>query len=122
MRSRFKVCCSQRTTCSELMDSIVLLQAMREDPAPDAKCRDKFLVQSIAITPERDIGNIATIVPLSCKSSPSFANVFQWQNVEKAGRDAIEEKKIRVVFLASQGTATTPNHKQVNGLVCLTLQ
>ncbi|MDI1487248.1 MAG: phosphatidylinositol-binding protein scs2, partial [Ramalina farinacea] len=72
----------------------VLLQAMREDPAPDAKCRDKFLVQSIAITPERDLGNITTI----------------------AGRDAIEEKKIRVVFLPADGTATTPNHKQVNGL------
>lgn len=56
------------------------------------------------------------------KTSPSFADDFQWQNVEKAGRDAIEEKKIRVVFLPADGTATTPNHKQVNGLVCLTLQ
>ncbi|KAJ3385997.1 phosphatidylinositol-binding protein scs2, partial [Chytriomyces hyalinus] len=26
----------------------VLLQAMKEDPAPDFKCKDKFLVQSIA--------------------------------------------------------------------------
>jgi len=35
---------------------------MREDPPPDARCRDKFLVQSIAITPERDIGNVTAIV------------------------------------------------------------
>lgn len=42
----------------------VLLQAMREDPPPDARCRDKFLVQSIAITPERDLGSITAIVSL----------------------------------------------------------
>lgn len=41
---------------------LVLLQAMREDPPPDARCRDKFLVQSIAITPERDLGSITAIV------------------------------------------------------------
>ena len=27
---------------------------MKEDPAPGAKCRDKFLVQSVIITPERE--------------------------------------------------------------------
>ena len=32
----------------------VLLQPMKEDPEPGAKCRDKFLVQSIIITPERE--------------------------------------------------------------------
>ena len=41
---------------------VVLLQAMREDPPPDARCRDKFLVQSIAITPERDLGTVTAIV------------------------------------------------------------
>ena len=40
----------------------MLLQAMREDPPLDARCRDKFLVQSIAITPEKDSSNIATVV------------------------------------------------------------
>ncbi|KAL9126292.1 MAG: hypothetical protein Q9217_004641 [Psora testacea] len=79
----------------------VLLQAMREDPPLDARCRDKFLVQSIAITPERDLGSVTTI------------------NVEKIAKEAIEEKKIRVVFLPADGTAETPNHKQVNGLVSL---
>ena len=43
----------------------VLLQAMREDPPPDARCRDKFLVQSVAITPDRDLANIIdTVRPL----------------------------------------------------------
>jgi len=35
---------------------------MREDPPLDARCRDKFLVQSIAITPDKDSSNIATVV------------------------------------------------------------
>ena len=47
---------------TDLTEEIVLLQAMKEDPPPDAKCKDKFLVQSIQITPERDSGNIQTIV------------------------------------------------------------
>ena len=47
---------------SENNGSPVLLQAMREDPPPDARCRDKFLVQSIAITSERDLGGTTAIV------------------------------------------------------------
>ena len=37
---------------------------MKEDPPLDAKCRDKFLVQSVAITPERDLGSATAIVSL----------------------------------------------------------
>ncbi|KAL2042204.1 hypothetical protein N7G274_004692 [Stereocaulon virgatum] len=77
----------------------VLLQAMKEDPPPDARCRDKFLVQSVAITPDRDLGGITAI----------------WQNVEKVAKGAIEERKIRVVFLPADGTASTPQHNNVNG-------
>ncbi|KAI9502093.1 PapD-like protein, partial [Coemansia spiralis] len=32
----------------------VVLQAMKEEPPADFKCRDKFLVQSIQISPEMD--------------------------------------------------------------------
>ncbi|KAL6714918.1 phosphatidylinositol-binding protein scs2 [Lecanora helva] len=77
----------------------VLLQSMREDPPPDARCRDKFLVQSVAITPERDLGSVSTI----------------WQNVEKVAKGTIEERKIRVVFLPAEGANATPQHNKVNG-------
>lgn len=33
---------------------IVLLQAMKDEPPLDAKCRDKFLVQSVEITPDKE--------------------------------------------------------------------
>lgn len=40
----------------------VLLQAMKEDPPLDAKCKDKFLVQSVAITGDLEYSNITSIV------------------------------------------------------------
>ena len=35
---------------------------MKEDPPPDAKCRDKFLVQTVAITAEKEFNNVAALV------------------------------------------------------------
>ncbi|KKY17787.1 putative integral er membrane protein [Phaeomoniella chlamydospora] len=68
----------------------VLLQAMKEDPPLDAKCRDKFLVQSVLATDDAP-SNVAAI----------------WQTVEKTGKSAIQEKKIRVNFLpADSGDKT----------------
>lgn len=40
----------------------VLLQAMKQEPAPDAKCRDKFLVQSVAVTADKEFTSITAIV------------------------------------------------------------
>lgn len=35
---------------------------MKEDPPPDARCRDKFLVQSVAVTADMEFSNVGTIV------------------------------------------------------------
>lgn len=40
----------------------VLLQAMKEEPPLDAKCRDKFLVQSVAVSADKEFSNVASIV------------------------------------------------------------
>ncbi|KAI9815067.1 MAG: phosphatidylinositol-binding protein scs2 [Pycnora praestabilis] len=79
----------------------VLLQAMKEDPPLDARCRDKFLVQSVAVTAEKEFSNVASI----------------WQHVEKTSKASILERKIRVVFLPADGGAAvgTPTHNNVNG-------
>lgn len=65
----------------------VLLQAMKEDPPADFRCRDKFLVQSVAITADKESQNAAEI----------------WAYVDKNDKSAIEERKIRVVFLPIEG-------------------
>ncbi|KAK3065570.1 hypothetical protein LTS18_000047 [Coniosporium uncinatum] len=77
----------------------VLLQAMKEDPPPDAKCRDKFLVQSVAVAADSDADNVASI----------------WSHIESTAKSSIQEKKIRVIFLPSDGSAATP-HRTVNGI------
>lgn len=63
---------------------------MKEDPPPDARCRDKFLVQSVAISAENDTPNVTQV----------------WANIEQTAKSSIQEKKIRVNFLPADGQAT----------------
>lgn len=35
---------------------------MKQEPPPDTKCRDKFLVQSVSITGDKEFSNLAAIV------------------------------------------------------------
>ncbi|KAF9135498.1 phosphatidylinositol-binding protein scs2 [Mortierella sp. 14UC] len=65
----------------------VQMQAMKEDPPIDFKCKDKFLVQSVAITAERE----------------QLAPQDLWPTIEREARDQIREKKIRCVFLPPLG-------------------
>ncbi|KAI1314391.1 phosphatidylinositol-binding protein scs2 [Mortierella claussenii] len=69
----------------------VQMQAMKEDPPADFKCKDKFLVQSVAITAERGLLPAADL----------------WPTVERNARDQIHEKKIRCAFLPATEHAIT---------------
>ena len=35
---------------------------MKEDPPLDARCRDKFLVQSVLVTADKEFTNVASLV------------------------------------------------------------
>ena len=67
----------------------VLLQAMKEDPPLDAKCRDKFLVQSVHVSDTTE-SNLTSL----------------WQQIEKTNKGSIQERKIRVNFLPASGATT----------------
>ncbi|KAF9693518.1 hypothetical protein EKO04_008218 [Ascochyta lentis] len=69
----------------------ILLQAMKEDPAPDAKCRDKFLVQSVLVTADKEFTNVGSL----------------WAHIEQTAKSSIQEKKIRVLFLPADGDASS---------------
>jgi hypothetical protein len=75
-----------------LIKVVVLLQAMKEDPPLDAKCRDKFLVQSVPMKSD-DVSNVAAI----------------WSDIEKTAKASIQERKIRVNFLPAEGTGSAVN-------------
>lgn len=75
----------------------VLLQPMKEEPPSSAKCRDKFLVQSTIITPERETTSLSDI----------------WGVVEKEDKGAIHEQKIRCAFLPA--TTAPLQEEEENG-------
>ncbi|KAH8144545.1 uncharacterized protein LAJ45_11442 [Morchella importuna] len=79
----------------------VLLQAMKEDPPQGYKCRDKFLVQSVAITADKEYNSVQQI----------------WALVEKNEKSAIQEKKIRVTFLDPDEKANAPNGEIVQDIL-----
>lgn len=56
---------------------------MREDPPPDFKCKDKFLVQSIQLSEELEV------LPL-----PDL-----WAHVEKNLKGQVSERRLRAVYL-----------------------
>lgn len=74
-RSKLLVCESRGSASRRpsVLTCTVLLQAMKQDPPLDAKCRDKFLVQSVAVTPDREFDNVGSIVGYIGYTS-SFAN------------------------------------------------
>ncbi|KAI4681925.1 uncharacterized protein J4E84_007522 [Alternaria hordeiaustralica] len=66
---------------------------MKEDPPPDAKCRDKFLVQSVLVTADKEFTNVGSL----------------WSHIEQTAKSSIQEKKIRVLFLApDDASSATP--------------
>ncbi|KAG2024556.1 hypothetical protein GB937_003748 [Aspergillus fischeri] len=78
------------------VDVHVLLQAMKEEPAPDAKCKDKFLVQTVAVTGDMEFSNVSSIF-------------------EKASKSSIQERKIRVNWLPAE-SSNGEQGKETNGI------
>ncbi|KAH8673006.1 PapD-like protein [Ilyonectria robusta] len=69
-------------------DVTVLLQAMKTEPPADARCRDKFLVQSAPITSDKEFASIANVLDTTDKA-------------------LLQERKIRVNWLSAN-----PEHDQ----------
>ncbi|KAJ5355422.1 Vesicle-associated membrane protein-associated protein A [Penicillium cataractarum] len=79
---------SGRIEPGKQVDVQVLLQAMKEEPAADQKCKDKFLVQSVAVTGgDMEYSNVTSIF-------------------EKASKSAVIERKIRVTWLPADSAAS----------------
>ncbi|KAL2113842.1 hypothetical protein VUR80DRAFT_2234 [Thermomyces stellatus] len=89
---------SGRIEAGQDVEVAVLLQAMKADPPKDAKCRDKFLVQSVNIPADQEFSSLQEVLDNTDKRS-------------------MQEKKIRVNWLpaespgapdAGPAVATTP--------------
>lgn len=84
---------SGRIEPGESVEIQVILQGMREDPPPGTKCKDKFLVQSMTITPNM--------------VNTSFAGM--WGRAEAdPSTHTVHSERIKVIFLPPEGTAEEP--------------
>lgn len=92
---------SGRIEPGETCEVAVLLQPMKEDPPLNAKCKDKFLVQTTFITPEREQGSISEL----------------WAVAEKTpGENGIHQQKIRVAYLPPEGDGIPEEPEQPSHL------
>lgn len=80
---------SGRIEPGQSVEVSVMLQAMKEEPPLSAKCKDKFLIQSTLITPEKESKSLSEI----------------WSAPEGASDDAskVHQQKLRVVYLPPEG-------------------
>nr|XP_019014300.1 MSP domain-containing protein [Kwoniella pini CBS 10737]OCF53081.1 MSP domain-containing protein [Kwoniella pini CBS 10737] len=84
---------SGRVESGESVEVQVLLQPLAQEPPPHAKCKDKFLVQSAYITPDEEMHTLGEM----------------WAQVEKTNKSAIQEQKIKVIYLPAEDGSTNQN-------------
>ncbi|WVQ76443.1 hypothetical protein IAR50_006110 [Cryptococcus sp. DSM 104548] len=80
---------SGRIEPGDSVDVHIMLQPMAEEPPAHAKCKDKFLVQSAFIHADDEVRSLSQM----------------WTLLEQTNKAGIEEKKLKVVFLAPEGQA-----------------
>ncbi|KKZ60251.1 hypothetical protein EMCG_05008 [[Emmonsia] crescens] len=90
---------SGRIGAGESVDVQVLLQAMKDDKSVGTS-KDKFLVQSVAVSTDKDFSNVSSI----------------WQHVEQTSKGSIHEQKIKVEFLPPKDSAEQSTTSEVNGI------
>jgi hypothetical protein len=79
---------SGRIEPGDSIEVSVMLQPMKEEPALAAKCKDKFLIQSTLITPEKETRELQDI----------------WNAPNGAGEEwKVHQQKLRVVYLPPEG-------------------
>lgn len=79
---------SGRIEPGEQTEVAVMLQPMKDEPPLNFKCKDKFLIQSIAITPEKEQLPLADL----------------WSVPDGGSEDArVHQQKLRVTYLPPEG-------------------
>ncbi len=95
------------------MRSLVMLQAMKDELPINTKCKDKFLIQSTIITPDKESMSLQDMVrPARVAAAASVGlrkHRVQW-NVEG---DEVHSQKIRVVYLPPEGQ-TVPEEDETH--------
>ncbi|KAJ7147030.1 PapD-like protein [Mycena crocata] len=78
---------SGRLDSGQSLDVSVMLQPLKDEPPLNAKCKDKFLIQSTLITPGKEA------MPLQ--------DIWTIQDASEEGK--VHQQKLRVVYLPAEG-------------------
>ncbi|PPR05381.1 hypothetical protein CVT24_007995 [Panaeolus cyanescens] len=78
---------SGRVEPGESVDVAVMLQALKEEPPLNTKCKDKFLIQSTVITPDKETLPLTEI----------------WSGTDMADEGKVFQQKLRVTYLPAEG-------------------
>jgi vesicle-associated membrane protein-associated protein A len=78
---------SGRVEPGQSVDVSVMLQPLKEEPPLNAKCKDKFLIQSTLITPGKEAMSLAEI----------------WSSPDAGEDGKVHQQKLRVVYLPAEG-------------------
>lgn len=93
----------------EALEVAILLQAMRDDPPLDFKCKDKFLIQALKVSNELFSSLEGDDAPGQLLSELwAQAELSKKDNGPPSERSPIEEHKLRVVFLPPDVLQTAP--------------
>ncbi|KAF9267348.1 VAMP-associated protein [Marasmius fiardii PR-910] len=89
---------SGRVEPGQSTEVAVMLQPLKEEPPLNAKCKDKFLIQSTLITPE--------------KAQKPLAEM--WSSTDSANEaDAVHQQKLKVVYLPPEGQTLVEEDENV---------
>ncbi|KAJ2919204.1 hypothetical protein MD484_g1217, partial [Candolleomyces efflorescens] len=78
---------SGRVEPGESLEVSVMLQALKEEPPLNAKCKDKFLIQSTVITPDKETMTLQEI----------------WASTDTNEEGKVHQQKLRVTYLPAEG-------------------
>jgi len=78
---------SGRVEPGQSVDVLVMSQPLKDEPPLNAKCKDKFLIQSTLITPGKEAMSLTDI----------------WASPEMGEEGKVHQQKLRVVYLPAEG-------------------
>ncbi|KAH6912907.1 PapD-like protein [Coprinopsis sp. MPI-PUGE-AT-0042] len=78
---------SGRVEPGESLEVAVMLQAMKDEPPLNSKCKDKFLIQSTIITPDKETMSLQDI----------------WASTDANEEGKVHQQKLRVTYLPAEG-------------------
>ncbi|KAJ7259508.1 PapD-like protein [Mycena haematopus] len=78
---------SGRVEPGQSVDVLVMSQPLKDEPPLNAKCKDKFLIQSTLITPGKEAMSLQDI----------------WASPDSGEEGKVHQQKLRVVYLPAEG-------------------